>query len=596
MSKKFFKLGWIVLAALLMVALIALPACTAPPAEQQEEEEEEEEISIPFKNPDTFIEMTIGDAECLDPAWGYDTASGQQTTLIYQTLVWWDGTSSDVVPVLCTDYELLPDGVTYRFTIREGVKFHDGGDLTPEDVEYSFERALVQDRSGGPVWMLDEELLGVYYSPDAGFAAIDAAIEVDGGDVVITLADPAWAIPFLQVACGPWCSIVDKEWCVANGEWDGTEETWMDFHDPEAGTSYLWDEANGTGPWELEYWDRGIETSLVRFDDYWGDPVDFERVITKKVEEWTTRKLAFLAGDCDLAYVPLTYIDEMEGIDDIQLIKDLPNLTFDAFFMTFDIDPTSDFIGSGLLDGEGIPLDFFSDIDVRKGMNYAFDWDVYIADGMSGEGEQRGSPVIDGLTFYNPNAKMYSKDFDKATEHFQAAWGGLLWDTGFKFTLLYNSGNIARKTACSILAENLYLINPLFQVSLQPADWGTVMVPNLVTQKMPMFQIGWMADYPDPDNFVFPFMHSAGTFSHFQAYNNPEVDALIEAGKLELDTAAREAIYLDLQDWYYDDAPGIALAQPFARKYFTKYISGFYYNPMNPVYPGPLWEMSKSES
>jgi peptide/nickel transport system substrate-binding protein len=189
-------LGWIALAALLIVGLIALPACTAAPTEQEEEEEEEEEeISIPFKNPDTFIEMSIGGPECLDPAWGYDTASGQQTTLIYQTLVWWDGTSSNVKPVLCTDYELLEDGVTYRFTIREGVKFHDGGDLTPEDVEYSFERTLVQDRAGGPVWMLDEELLGVYDSADAGFAAIDAAIEVDGGDVLITLADPAWATP-----------------------------------------------------------------------------------------------------------------------------------------------------------------------------------------------------------------------------------------------------------------------------------------------------------------------------------------------------------------------------------------------------------------
>lgn len=593
MSKRFSKMGWIVLAALLCVSLVLMPGCTTTPAEQ---EEEEEEISIPFKNPDTFIEMTIGDAESLDPAWGYDTASGQQTTLIYQTLVWWDGESSDVVPVLATDYELLPDGVTYRFTIREGVKFHDGGDLTPEDVEYSFERTLVQDRSGGPVWMLDEQLLGVYDSADAGFAAIDAAIEVDGGDVVITLADAAWAIPFLQVIAGPWGSIVDKEWCVANGEWDGTEATWMDFHDPLSGSSYLWDKTNGTGPWMLEYWDPGIEISLVKFDDYWGDPAPFERVITKKVEEWTTRKLAFLAGDADLVYVPLTYIDEMEGIDDIQLYKDLPNLTVDSFFMTFDIDPTSDYIGSGLLDGEGIPLDFFNDIDVRKGMNYAFDWETYIADGLSGEGAQRGSPVVDGLTYFNPNAKMYSKDFDKAEEHFKAAFGGEVWDKGFKFTLLYNTGNIARKTACGILADNLYIINPLFQVSIQPADWRSVMIPNLVTSKMPMFQIGWMADYPDPDNFAFPFMHSAGTFSHWQNYNNPEVDALIEAGKFELDPAARKDIYYEIQDWYYDDAPGIMLAQGVARKYFTKYIHGFYYNPMNPVYFGPLWDMSKSES
>ena len=122
------------------------------------------------------------------------------------------------------------------------------------------------------------------------------------------------------------------------------------------------------------------------------------------------------------------------------------------------------------------------------------------------------------------------------------------------------------------------------------------MIPNLVTGLLPLFQIGWMADYPDPDNFVFPFMHSEGTFSRWQGYSNPEVDALIVAGKFELDPAARQDIYYELQDWYYDDAPGIMMAQGFARKYFTKYIHGFYYNPMNPVYFGPLWEMTKSES
>ena len=462
-----------------------------------------------------------------------------------------------------------------------------------DNVEYSFERTLVQDRSGGPVWMIDEELLGVYYSPDAGFAAIDAAIEVDGNDVLIHLADPAWAAPFLQVAAGPWCSIVDKEWCVANGEWDGTEATWMDFHDPESGTSYLWDHTNGTGPWMLEEWDPGNQVKLVAFDDYWGDPAPFERVITQQVDEWTTRKLAFLAGDVDCVYVPLTYIDEMEGIDDIQLITGLPNLTFDAFFMTFDLDPTSEYIGSGQLDGEGIPLDFFSDIDVRKGMNYAFDWVTYLADGLSGEGEQRGSPVIDGLTYFNPNAKMYSLDLEKAEEHFRAAFGGQVWDIGFKFTLLYNSGNIARKTACGILAENLYSINPLFQVSIQPADWRSVMIPNLVTAKMPMFQIGWMADYPDPDNFVFPFMHSSGTFSSWQNYSNPEVDALISQAISSASSTERESIYRQLDQIYYDDVPSVPEAQPVGRRYFRDWISGFYFNPVIPGNAGNLYSLKK---
>ncbi len=591
MNRRVTKIGWIVLAALLCLSLVLVPGCTTPA------EPDEPVIEIPFKNPDIFVEMTIGGPESLDPPWGYDTASGQQTTYIYETLIYWDGTKGDeFVPVLATEWELLGDGVTYRFKIREGVKFHEGGDLTPEDVEYSFERALVQDRSGGPIWMFTGPLLDAYHSTEVTFAEIDACVEVDGDYVVFTLVDPAWALPWLQIMCGPWASIVDKEWCVAQGEWDGTEETWMDYNDPASGTSALWSETNGTGPWQLEDWDPGVQVKVLRFDGYWREPAPFERIITQQVEEWTARKLAFLAGDADLVYVPLTYIDELEGIEDITIHKNLPGLFVDAFFMNFDIGADSIYIGSGALDGEGIPTDFFSDIDVRKGFNYAFDWETYIKDGMSDQGAQRGSPVVDGLSYFNPDASMYSKDLDKAEEHLRAAWGGDVWEIGFKFTLLYNTGNVGRKTACGILSENLAIINPKFRVLIQPVDWGTVMIPNLVTGLLPMYQIGWQADYPDPDNFVTPFMHSTGVFAHWQGYSNPEVDALIVEGRFELDPAAREDIYYEIQEFYYEDAPGIMLCQPFSRRYFTKYIDGYYFNAMNPVYPGPLYYMSKSES
>jgi len=120
------------------------------------------DTTIPFKNPGTFVQMIIEDVASLDPAWGYDLATGEQVGYIYETLVYFDGTQTDeFVPVLATEWELLDDNLTYRFKIRDGVKFHEGGDLTPEDVEYSFERTMVQDRGGGPTWMLYQSLLGL---------------------------------------------------------------------------------------------------------------------------------------------------------------------------------------------------------------------------------------------------------------------------------------------------------------------------------------------------------------------------------------------------------------------------------------------------
>ena len=594
MSKRVSKIGWIVLAALLCLSLVIVPACTTP-------SDGDGGTEIPLNNEGNFVQMTIGDIESLDPAWGYDTASGEQVQYIYETLLFYDGESTgEFVPVLATEWNASADGLQIRFKIRDGVKFHEGGDLTPEDVEYSFERAMVQDRDGGPIWMFYTPLLGLGGSRDGDgniqvtFSQIDNAVEVDGDWVQFNLVAPFPTLTFYQILTGPWASIVDKEWCVANGDWPGTEETWEDFNNPDLADSYLYNNTNGTGPWGLELWDPGVQIKLLRNDDYWQAPAAFERVITQVVDEWTTRKLALLAGDADLVYVPRLYIDELAGIEDLNAIKDLPELVVDSFFFNMDIASDSTYIGSGALDGNGIPTDFFTDINVRKGFCCAFDYATYIQDVMKGEAEQRGSPVVEGLLYFNPAASMYSYDLDLAADYLQLAWGGEVWEKGFKMTVLYNSGNIPRKTACEILAEKLLAINPKFNISVQPLSWPTILGKIFGTRDMPMFQIGWMADYPDPDNFVVPFMASWGVYSYFQGYSNPEVDALITEGIATIDPEDRQAIYYELQQLYYDDAPGIMLVQPLGRRFFTKYIHGFYFNPIIPGLPGPLYYMSKS--
>jgi ABC-type transport system substrate-binding protein len=234
--------------------------------------------AIPLKNPGSFVQMTIEDVESLDPAWEFDTASCEQVQYIFETLLFFDGEEVDqFMPALATEWELLDDNVTYRFAIREGVKFHEGGDLTPSDVEYSFERAMVQDRhydyedgqSWGPIWIFYQSLLGLYGSRGENdniqvtFDQIDSTVEVDGDWVVFHLIDPSWGLVFLQILCSPWASIVDKEWCVAQGEWDGTEETWQAYNNPDKADSYLYNHTNGTGPWKLEA-RRSDQTGAIR--------------------------------------------------------------------------------------------------------------------------------------------------------------------------------------------------------------------------------------------------------------------------------------------------------------------------------------------
>jgi len=545
------------------------------------------------KNPDTFVEATIGTIDSLDPAWAYDTASGEAIQTICETLIFWKGERTDsFVPLLATQVPsvenglISPDGLTYTFPIRKGVKFHNGEPLTPEDVEYSIERAMVQDRDGGPVWMLYEPLLGISGSRDAEgnivikFEDIDKAVEVKGDSVVFHLKKPY--PPFLSILANTWASVVNKKFVVENGGWPGTKDTWKEYNNPAPGKETLHKIACGTGPFKLERWDPGVEIVFVRNDDYWREPAKLKRVIIKIVDEWTTRKLMFLAGDADTIYVPRQYIKELEGVEGIRVYKDLPSLSQGSAFFNFKINPEGNpYIGSGKLDGKGIPPDFFSDKDVRLGFAYSFDYETYLKDAWMGEAIQPTGPIIKGLPFYNPEQEVYYYDPKKAEEHFKKAWGGELWKKGFKLTILYNSGNVQRQTAASIFRDNIEALNPKFRIEIRPVEWADY-VRDIVTGKLTLFIIGWLADYPDPHNFVYPYMHSEGTFSKWQSYRNPIVDGLIKRGIEEANPTIRKRYYDQLQMIYYIDVPGVGLHQPLGRHYERDWVKGWYYNPILP--------------
>jgi len=102
---------------------------------------------------------------------------------------------------------------------------------------------------------------------------------------------------------------------------------------------------------------------------------------------------------------------------------------------------------------------------------------------------------------------------------------------------------------------------------------------------------GWLADYPDPHNFVHPFMHSDGVFAYWQRYSNATVDALVEEGIRTLNETRRREIYYQLQKIYHDEVPSVPLVQPVGRHWERDWVQGWYYNP---TYPGSyfyhLWK------
>ena len=105
-----------------------------------------------IKNPDSYVLLTIGEPDSLDPGYAYDSHSGEILTFVYDNLIAYDGVSvSDFKPVLSTEVPSFENGLiadggkTYIFPIRKGILFHNGNDLSPEDVEYTFERNILFD-------------------------------------------------------------------------------------------------------------------------------------------------------------------------------------------------------------------------------------------------------------------------------------------------------------------------------------------------------------------------------------------------------------------------------------------------------------------
>lgn len=544
-----------------------------------------------IKNPDTFVNATIGTVDSLDPAKAYDTASGVNIALIYESLITYKGTTVDeYAPVLATEVPtqanggISADGKTYRFHIRQGVKFHDGSIMTPEDVEYSFERCVVVDPDGGPDWMWDYFFLGTYGTRDGDgninvdFADIDNAVEVDGNDVVFHLAVPA---PFfLSVVANTFGSIVNKDFVIAQGGWDGTEATWKDYNNPATNEETLWDVANGTGPYMLDRWEKGVELAVTRFDGYWGPKPAIKNGIYKIVEEWSTRKLMLLQGDADMAVVSSQYYDEMDQEKGLTVYRGLPSLAIDAWGFNQDIQGEDNpAIYSGQLDGEGVPPDFFSDINVRKGFAACFDEDTYLNDVLNGYAVDPVTPIVNGLPFKDDSVERIPYDLDKAAEYFKNAWGGQVWEKGFKLDLLYNSGNDAREAGTRLLAEALHAVNPKFVVNSRGVEWA-VYLDNIRSKAAPVFFIGWLPDYPDPDNYVYPYMHSTGTYAGRCSYSNPRVDKLIEDASIEPDPAKRATMYAELQRIWVEDAPGFTTSQTTGNRYFKDWVHGAFYNPM----------------
>jgi len=599
-------------------------------------------MSYTDPSPDTYVEMTFGDVDTLDPALAYDTASGNILENVMEGLIYYnhkDATS--YVPQLATEVPSLEnggiseDGLTYTFNIREGVTFHNGGELTPSDVAYTFQRGLLQSDPNSAQWLLLEPILGfntcyditegidpecgMAGDPDAVKAAdpaalqavceqVQAAVVADDAAGTVTFNNALPWGPFLATLTQSWGYVLDMEWAVEQGSWDGDCATWQDHYAPGSENSELTPVVNGTGPYMLDHWTPGEEIVLVANENYWreegnppweGGPSGAPRintVVIQLVDEWGTRFAALQAGDAEWVSVNpenRPQVDQFVG-EECDWITDecvpseenpdgplrkwanLPSVSKSHVFMTFNVPEDSPYIGSGQLDGNGIPTDFFSDIHVRKAMHYCFDYDTFIAEAQLGEGVRTNGPIIRDMLGYNEDGPMYEFDLDQCAAELEMAWDGQLPDTGFRFSSAFNTGNSTRQTASEIIQGNLASINPAYQVDIVGLPWPTFLRSFRASQ-VPVLTSGWIEDIHDPHNWVQPF--TIGTYGGRTAMPQELTDQfteLVNEGVLAADPAAREDAYFRLQQLFYDEAVSIPLSQQTGTRYEQRWVQDWF--------------------
>ncbi|NTY01642.1 ABC transporter substrate-binding protein [Deinococcus sp. JMULE3] len=550
----------------------------------------------------TLVIQQSADIPTLDPGTTYDTSSGQVVENMYETLVGYQGNNiTEVVPVLATEWQASNGDREYRFTLREGVKFHSGNDFTCADAEYTFRRNLVTNTADSGNWFLSESLLGTPSNANddksVTWAKISSAVKCDGKTLVFTLpaVDPAFLTKLAYIGQG----IVDSKHAKEIGEWDGTEATWKDAVGKDLMGSALSKQPSGTGAYKLQGSDANA-TTLTAFDGYWGeDKPKITNVILQKVPEQAARIQAFLKGDAD-------FIEEggrpiisaqLTGKPGVSVIDDLPNTTASGFSMNQQIAAGSGAIGSGKLDGQGIPADFFKDADVRRGFVASFDVPTYIDQVQEGKGAPRNFLLPDSFPGYDSNLEAAQFDPELAKAAFQRAWGGQVWDKGFTVSISYRAGSQTQQTAMELLKKNVEALNPKFRVNIVAKEWSEL-IDSKNVPKEAMVLGGWAPDYADADNFVSTFYASNGYYGPRLNANDAQMDTWIKEARSTTDVARRDELYAQIAKRALDEAYYIVMpASPtvFTYRDNIQGISDATFNPMIAFTSGTYWKNLSKE-
>lgn len=452
----------------------------------------------------------------LDPHLASDASSAEYIVEIFSGLVTLDR-DLNLQPDIATEWQTSEDGTLYTFTLRDDAKFANGKPITAETFKYSFERACdpgtespVADTYLGDIVGCREKLRG-------------QASEVSGVEVVddqtLQIQIDAPKVYFLMKLTYPTAFVVDQE-AVEQG-----------------GRAWATETPNGSGPFKLDDYTFGEKVVLVPNPNYYGEPKpSLERVTyTLSGGSAMTR---YETGELDLTPV---------GLADTDRVLD-PQSPLNRELAIADVLSIS-YIG---LNAEQPPFD---DLKVRQAFNLAVDKEALSNVVLRELAEPARGILPPGIPGYNPDLEGLGFDPERARQLLEeSAYAGNLPDVTLHVS---GAGGAAPRTIEAIV--EMWRQNLGVEVAIEQTEFATFLSDlNRRPNPYQMYSIGWIADYPDPQDFLDILFHCESLDNH-SGYCNPEVDRLLEAARLETDEQERFGLYHQAEQLILEDGAWVPL-------------------------------------
>lgn len=522
------------------------------------------------------------DVPSLDPLNVGDTASHDVAYNIYNGLVAYrasiknKGESlTDIVPDLAEKWTVSKDEKTFTFYIRKGVKFHNGRELTADDIKYNIERIANPKNASKGLWTLRAlPIKGIEkFQQDAKDGKKDLNLEgvkiKDSYKVEITLEK---SIPFaLHVLAMSYYLIAPKE---EIEKW-GKDFT---FH------------PIGTGPFKFKEWNKGKEIILEKNTEYFEKGLPhLDKLVYEIIPSNIIRFGRFENGQLehiDNASIPSSRFESLIndprwnplGTDKIREIETIQDTSETLILKKPNL--SSEYLG---MDTKS---ELFSDKNVRKAINYAIDKQKIVDRVYNGRRVISTGILPKGFPGFDEKREVpYPYDPDKALELLnKAGWkdsnnDGILDKDGKKFTVsLWFNQREELSALCSSVQADLSDIG--IDIETRALQWSPY-VEKIRKNEAIFYRYAWMADYPDPDNFLWTLFSSDNLGGDNNTrYSNPQVDKLLNQARSITDWNKRVDLYRKAEEIIIDDAPWVFVDNEVSYKVVQSYVKGQQLHPI----------------